>query len=102
RGDIAVTFTVGDLLPGLIAVGKGVRAGAPDSLRIVRPVLREVVTAKVDPETGLVSWRTRARLPRGVYRVQVSGVLSDGITSCFPHGADCTQRWSNVRRVVVR
>jgi hypothetical protein len=102
RGHIAVTFTVGDLVPGLIEVGTGVKQGAPGGRRVSHVVLRERVSAQPSPDTGLVRWRTHKGLTTGTYRVQVSGLITDGVTSCLPRGTDCTQRWSNVRRVVVR
>ena len=102
RGHVSVTFSVGELVPGLIVVGTGVRQDVSGTRRISHVVLSERVTTQADPATGLVAWRTRKALPAGAYRVQVSALITDGATSCFPRGTDCSQRWSNVRRAVVR
>jgi hypothetical protein len=102
RGHVSATFTVGELAPGLIVVGTGARQGISGARLVSHVILRERVTAKPDPHTGLVVWRTRKALPAGAYRVQVSALITEGMTSCFPRGTDCSQRWSNVRRLVVR
>jgi hypothetical protein len=102
RGHVSVTFTVGELAPGLIEVGTGVKQGRSGARLVSHVVLRERVTTQPSPDTGLVAWRTHKALPAGTYRVQVSALITDGVTSCLPRGTDCTQRWSNVRRVVVR
>jgi hypothetical protein len=101
RGHVSVTFSVGELVPGLIVVGTGVKQGPSGTSLMAHVVLRERVTTQSDPDTGLVAWRTHKALPAGAYRVQVSALITDGVTSCFPRGTDCTQRWSNVGRVTV-
>jgi hypothetical protein len=102
RGHVSVKFNVGELVPGLVVVGTGVKQGLSGTRRISHVVLSERVTTQADPVTGLVAWRTHKALPAGTYRVQVTALITDGVTSCFPRGTDCSQRWSNVRRAVVR
>jgi hypothetical protein len=101
-GHVSVKFSVGELVPGLIVVGTGVRQSVSGTRLVSHVVLRERVTTQTDPDTGLVAWRTRKALPAGAYRVQVSALITEGLTSCLPRGTDCSQRWSNVRRAVVR
>jgi hypothetical protein len=102
HGHVVVTFTVGDLSPGVIEVATSAataRAGGfvPGSVRI-----EETITATPDPATGVVSWRTRRRLPAGTYFVEVSAIATDGVTDCVPLRGNCLVHWSNVRRLVVR
>jgi hypothetical protein len=99
-GHVVVTFSTSELIPGRILV-----ATSPTGPTGVFPAgsvrLRESITARAG-ETGIVRWKTRATLPKGTYYVAVSGFLTGGVTSCIPLRGNCLERWSNIRRVVVR
>jgi hypothetical protein len=102
HGHVVVSFTLGDLRPGVIEVATSsstLRSGGfvPGNVR-----LEESVTQVPDPATGAVVWRTHKRLAAGTYFVAVSAVATDGVTDCGPLRGNCLVRWSNVRRVVVR
>ena len=99
---IVVKFTVAALQPWLVevAVSRGIDASGALLRRNVR--LRERITARPDPVTGVVRWRTLKALPARVYYVEVSGIESDGVTDCLPQQRNCLVHWSNVRRVQVR
>jgi hypothetical protein len=64
--------------------------------------LRERITAKSDPATGIVRFRTHGTVPRGAYYVAVSGFMQEPPASCVPVASHCAERWSNARYVVVR
>lgn len=51
---------------------------------------------------GVVRWRSPARLRRGTWFVQVTALDNGGVTDCPPAQRNCSERWSNVRRVSVR
>lgn len=102
NGHVLVTFTVVDLQPWVIEVASSsatVASGAfrPDAVR-----LREVISARPDPSTGLVRWRTTKLLARGAYFVHVSAVETDGVTDCRPQNRDCLVHWSDARRLLIR
>jgi hypothetical protein len=96
-----VSFSPGQLIPGLIAVAtKPARVPGGGFVRAnVR--LRERITAKAGPASGFVRFRTRETLPRGTYYVAVSGILLEPPASCVPIASHCAERWSNVLRLVV-
>jgi hypothetical protein len=102
HGHVVVTFTVGELRPGLIevAVARATDFSGAFVHRNVR--LREGVSSRPDPVTGLVRWRTKSTLPARAYYVEVSGFETDGVTDCLPQLRNCLEHWSNQRRVVVR
>jgi hypothetical protein len=98
---IVVTFRGADLRPWLVEVAvsratDGSGAFLPGEVR-----LREYVTARPDPVTGLVRWRTLKALPARIYYVEVSGIESEGLTDCLVQQRSCLVHWSNVRRVRV-
>ena len=95
-GQVAVTFSLGELAPGrfVVAVGSATRADGrlvTANIRLDEP-LRSVKTA-----TGYRA-RTSHVLAPGTYFVQVSGTLI-GLDCLKPK--PCPQDWSNVRRVQV-
>jgi hypothetical protein len=102
RGHVVVTFSPGELTPGEIAVATHATRGASGGFLRVNVRLLERVTAKADPATGIVRFRTRGELPPGTYYVAVSGFLQEPPPSCFPISSRCTERWSNARPVVAR
>ncbi len=102
HGHVFVTFAVGDLRPGSIEVAVSFATDASGRFLTRNVRLGETITARPDPVTGVVRWRTSGRLPARTYDVEVSGVESDGVTDCLPQLRDCFVHWSNVRRVRVR
>ena len=64
--------------------------------------IEETITARPDPATGVVSWRTSRRLSAGIYYVEVSAFATDGVTDCGPLRGNCLVHWSNVIRLAVR
>jgi len=101
KGHVVVTVAVAELVPGRVEVATSPRtdpfgAFPPGSVK-----LREIITARPGT-TDVVRWQTRRALPHGTYYVAVSGFLGGGVTSCLPLRSNCLERWSNVRRVVVR
>ena len=95
-GQVAVTFSLGELAPGrfVVAVGPATRADSrlvTANIRLDEP-LRSVRTA-----TGYRA-RTSHVLAPGTYFVQVSGTVI-GLDCLTPK--PCPQDWSNVRRVQV-
>ncbi len=102
KGHIVVVFSPGELLPGEIAVAT--RATRIANGRFLRANVRllERITATTDPETGIVRFRTHGTVPRGLYYVAVSGFMQEPPPSCIPIASRCNERWSVVRRVVVR
>jgi hypothetical protein len=53
-------------------------------------------------QSGVVRWRSSKALRHGSWFVQVTALKIDGVTACPPGQSNCNERWSNVRRVVVR
>jgi hypothetical protein len=98
---IVVTFRGADLRPWLVEVAVSRATDASGAFLPGEVRLREQVTARPDPVTGLVRWRTLKALPVRVYFVEVSGIESDGVTDCLVQQRSCLVHWSNVRRVRV-
>lgn len=99
---VVVVFTVGDLRPGVVQVAVRPTKGPSGGFVAANLMLTEVVSAKPDPATGLVRWRTRHTLPLRRYYVQVSAIETDGVTDCKPSLRNCLVHWSNVRVVSPR
>jgi hypothetical protein len=102
KGHIVVAFSPGELAPGEVAVAAQATRTANGSFLRANLRLIERITAKTDPATGIVRFRTHGTVPRGVYYVAVSGFMQEPPPSCVPITSHCIERWSNVRRVVVR
>jgi hypothetical protein len=102
RGHVSVTFTLGDLTLGQIEVATSPKTRPYGGFLVANVKLREVMSTRPDPATGLAHWRTHKTLPAGIYYVHVSGSETDGVTDCKPGQPSCLQHWSNVRRVAVR
>jgi hypothetical protein len=99
---VVVRFTDADLQPWLIQVAVSRAADANGAFLSTNVRLRERITARPNPATGLVRWRTRKALPPRVYYVEVSGIESGGVTQCPPQHHNCLVHWSKARRVRVR
>lgn len=99
---VSVTFTVGDLRPGLIEVAVANTTDYSGAFLSRNVRLREAVSSRPDPVTGVVRWRTKSTLPARAYYVEVSGFETDGVTDCLPQLRNCLEHWSNRRRVLVR
>jgi hypothetical protein len=99
---VVVKFTDSDLQPWLIEVAVSRATDATGAFLSTNIRLRERITARPNPTTGLVRWRTRKALPPRVYYVEVSGIESGGVTQCPPQHHNCLVHWSTARRVRVR
>lgn len=102
RGHVVVVFSAGELIPGEVAVAAQATRTVNGSFLRANVRLLERITAKTDPTTGIVRFRTHGTVPRGAYYVAVSGLMQEPPPSCVPIMSHCTERWSNVRRVIVR
>jgi hypothetical protein len=92
---VRVEYTVGELTPGVIQVALRPTKSVSGSFLAANLVVSEVVSARPDPTTGVVRWRTRKALPFRRFYVQVSGIA----TGCKPGRGVCHVRWSNMRIV---
>jgi hypothetical protein len=101
QGHIVVTFATGELAPGEVAVASRPTRTVNGSFLRAYVRLLERITAKTDPATGIVRFRTKGTVPRGRYYVAVSGFLQEPPPSCVPIMTRCAERWSNRRVVVV-
>ena len=99
---VVVVFTVGDLRPGVVQIASRPTKGPAGGFVDASLMLTEVVTARPDPATGLVRWRTRHTLPLRTYYVQVSAIETGGSADCKPSLRNCPVHWSNVRVVSPR
>ena len=99
---IVVTFSTGDLVPGEVAVAVAPSRTASGGFPRANLRLIERITATTSGPTGTVRFRTHGTVHQGVYYVAVSGFVQEPPPSCIPITSHCTERWSNVRRVVVR
>jgi hypothetical protein len=102
KGHIVVVFSPGELVPGEVAVATQATRTVDGSFRRSNLRLIERITTTAAAPSGTVRFRTHGALPRGVYYVAVSGFMQEPPASCIPITSHCTERWSNVRRVVVR
>jgi hypothetical protein len=100
-GHVVVTFWTSDLVPGRIQVATSPATGPTGAFQPGSVRLRESIRAQAG-DAGVVRWKTRAALPKGTYYVEVSGFLTGGVTTCLPLRGNCLERWSNIRRLVVR
>jgi hypothetical protein len=98
---VVVTFAAADLVPGRVVIATSPRIGPTGAFPPATVKLRETVAVQPDA-TGAARWVTRKALPPGTYYVEVSGFLSGGVTTCLPLRSNCLERWSNVRRVILR
>src|SRR5882762_6289146 len=76
-GHVVVAFVPGDLVPGEIAVATQAARTVNGGFVRANVRLRERITAKTDPGTGIVRFRTHGTVPRGAYYVAVSGFMQD-------------------------
>jgi len=99
-GHLVVRFTLSpDLVSRQVVAATSRAALVTPSSSSVK--LREVMHTSPDPVTGVARWRTRGTLPAGIYYVEVSGIVTVGVTDCTPRRANCSVRWSKPLRVVV-
>jgi hypothetical protein len=101
KGHIVVAFFPGDLVPGELAAATQAARGVNRGFVRANVRLRERITAKTDPATGIVRFRTHGTVPPGAYYVAVSGFMQEPPPSCVPITSHCAERWSNVQYVVV-
>jgi hypothetical protein len=102
KGHVVVVFAPGELAPGEVAVATRESRTANGGFVRTNRRLIERITGTIEEPGGFVRFRTHGTVPRGVYYVAVSGFLQEPPPSCIPLGSHCTERWSNVRRIVVR
>jgi len=101
HGRVLVTFTVADLQPWLIEVAASSQTEGSGAFRSDAVRLREVITARPDPSTGLVRWRATKPLAPGTYFVHVSGIETDGVMDCRSQARECIVHWSSSRRLLI-
>lgn len=99
---IVVAFAPGELAPAEIEVSTTRARTAGGGFVASRVRLRERVTARVNPTSGLVRFRTLGTVAPGAYFVAVSGFMQDPPADCFPIRSHCAERWSNALAIVVR
>jgi hypothetical protein len=98
---LVLKISVVDVRPTELAVAKRRGVNADGALLRKNVRLRETIQLP-GSASGVVRWRSPKALRPGTYFVQVTAVVTDGVTDCPPKQRDCNERWSNVRRVVVR
>ena len=98
---VVLEFSVGDLRPVEFTVAE--RRGVDANGALLRENVRLRETIKLPSSaSGVVRWQSPKALRPGVYFVQVMAVETGGVMDCPPKQWSCNERWSSVRRVVVR
>jgi hypothetical protein len=99
---VVLELSVGDLRPVEFTAAKR-RTVDPEGALLQKNVrLRESIRLAASA-SGVVRWLTPKALRPGIYFVQVMAVETGGVTDCPPKFMrTCNDRWSNIRRVVVR
>jgi hypothetical protein len=98
---LVLKISVSDVRPTEMLVAKRRAVSADGALLPANVRLQETIQIPA-PQTGLVRWQSAKRLRAGTYFVQVKAVQTGDVTDCPPKMRNCNDRWSNVRRVVVR
>jgi hypothetical protein len=98
---LVLQLSVRDLRPTQMIVAKRGTVGADGALLPKNTRLREPIQLP-GTDTGLVLWKSSHALLPGVYFAQVKAIETGGVTDCPRFQRNCLDRWSNVRRVVVR
>ena len=100
-GHVVIVVSVGDLRPAELIVSSRAAVNADGALLAKNVGLRE--TIQLPPtESAVARWQSPKALAAGVYFVQVMAVETGGVTDCPRFLRNCNERWSDVRRVVVR
>lgn len=101
---VVVQVAVADLRPVQLTVASRSDTGANGALLAKNVVRHETIKLASAASTGVVRWKSPSMLAPGTYFVQVMAVeRTGGITDCPPKlMRTCLDRWSNVRRIVVR
>lgn len=90
-----------DVRPTEMLVAKRRAVNADGALLPKNVRLQE--TIQLPPsENGLVRWQSHNKLRPGTYFAQVKAVQTGDVLDCPPKMRNCNDRWSNVRRMVVR
>jgi hypothetical protein len=98
---LVVQVDVSDLRPvEFVAAASGAQ-GPGGALLSTNVRVREAIKLPASA-VGTVRWETEKRLSPGAYYVQVMAIDTGGVTDCPPGDRQCTEHWSNVRRVIVR
>lgn len=98
---LVLELSVGDLRPVQFAIAKRPATGA-DGVLLAKDVRSRETIQLPAPASGVVAWTSHEALEAGVYYVQVTAVETGGVTDCPKFLRNCNERWSGVRRVVVR
>jgi hypothetical protein len=97
RRHVVVTFALGDLAPGRLVVATSPKT-EPNGAFVKANVRLDEQLKATKTATGFRA-RTKHRLAKGRYWVEVSGLIVG--VDCTPH-KPCPQDWSNSRRVKVK
>jgi hypothetical protein len=98
---VVLQISVSDLRPVELIVAKRRAVNADGALLQKNVRLQEAIQIPAS-QTGVVRWQSHKTLRPGTYYVQVKAVQTVDVTDCPPKMRNCNERWSNVRRVVVR
>ena len=98
---LVLAISVTEIRPTEMLVAKRRAVNADGALLWKNVRLQETIQLTA-PATGLVRWQSHKTLRAGTYFVQVRAVQTGDVTDCPPKMSTCNDRWSNVRRVVVR
>src|SRR5439155_3516020 len=101
RWHVVIRIDVSDFQPVEFRVATSRAADRTGALLATNVRLQERITLPLDA-TGIVRWRSPKALRPGTWFVQVRVVDAGGVTECPVTLRQCLQRWSNVRRVVIR
>jgi hypothetical protein len=98
---LVLRISVSDLRPTEMLVAKRRAVNVDGALLPKNVRMRETIQIPASA-SGVVRWQSARRLRAGTYFVQVQAVQTGEVLDCPPKIRDCNDRWSNVRRVVVR
>jgi hypothetical protein len=98
---VVLQISVSDLRPIELTVAKRRAVNADGALLQKNVRLQEAIQIPAS-QTGVIRWQSHKTLRPGTYYVQVTAVQTVDVTDCPPKMRSCNERWSNVRRVVVR
>lgn len=101
RAHVVLELSVGDLRPAALTVATRGAVDVNGALLARNVRWREAILLPVTTSPA-VRWQSRKTLAPGAYFVQVTAVETGGVTDCPPKQRRCGERWSGVRRIVVR
>lgn len=100
---VALELSVGNVRPVDFTAANRRAVDAEGALLPKNVRLQETIQVPASA-SGVVRWQSPKALRPGTYFVQVKAVETEGggVTDCPPKQLNCNERWSGVRRVVVR